>query len=65
MNKVVYINKSSEFFYYGKIYSFVKESERCYLVNETETGERVWMFKPNGLLLEKWREQRINKILEE
>ena len=64
MKKIVYIGDKNDCLKYNHIYELEYENRNFYFI-KFSTFISINILKCDGILLDKWREQRINKILEE
>ena len=65
MSKIVYIGETNHLFTKDKIYDLFFEGVDFYHVIGNDTNYISYMSKKDGIYLDKWRESRINKILEQ
>lgn len=62
MNSIIYTGKTDCFFINGNLYKIRYETEYGYIVYINDN--HVIEIREDYILLEEWRQQRINKILE-
>jgi len=65
MKKILYIGEDWGWIKHNNIYELEYENSNFYFIKFNDSDKIANILKGDGILLDKWREQRINKILEE